>query len=96
MLDVSGNSSVDIRRVLIASATRPSRVNIINNLCPPGTCVTLEGVRVKLNGTPQGNVTIFPNAITPGGTVHLSADAAHLQVSGAGSRVTIGCPGTAC
>ena len=88
MLNVSGNSGVDITGALIGFSGTPSTVNINNNLCAGG-CATIGGLRVQLNGTPAANVVIN-NPITGAGTVNIPANAAHLQVSGVGSRVTIG------
>ena len=88
VLNVSGNSLVDITGAMIGFSGAGNAVNITNDLCAGG-CSTIGGLRVRLNGTPANNVTVN-NAVTGQGAVNLSPNAAHLSVSGNGSRVIIG------
>jgi len=88
VLNVSGNSTADIGKALIGFSGAGNVVNITNNLCAAG-CSTIGGLRVRLDGTPAGNVAIN-SPITGQGTVNLSPNAAHLAVSGGASHVTIG------
>jgi hypothetical protein len=90
VLNVSGNSMVDITGALIAFSGAGNVVNINNTLCANGGCVDRGGLRVQLNGTTPASNVIVNNPITGAGTVNIPANAAHLSVSGAGSRVIIG------
>ena len=92
VLNVS-NSRVDITGALIGfGGTGGNTVNITNNLCAGRGCTDFGPLRVKLSGTPQVSIT-NPIANPSLGTVNLlSPNAAHISVSGNGSRVTIGPP----
>ena len=91
VLNVSGNSSVFIGKALISFVGMNNTVNINNNLCTAaGDCATIGGLKVRLNGTPAGNVTIINNPIANLNGNRVNApNAAYVSVSGTGSRVTI-------
>jgi hypothetical protein len=90
VLNVSGNSLVDISGALIGFSGAGNMVDIKNTLCASGGCVDRGGLRVQLNGTTPAHNVIVNNPITGAGTVNIPASAAHVSVSGAGSRVIIG------